>query len=169
MRAIVFRFTKGSSDTGSDVAIETNFSNLDDDEEKDEDRQVPLCVESVELNVGYDQGLDRLFLLFPVVIQHEIDESSPFYDMGPRDLATARIEVLFNLEGTLEATGMLTQKLQSYLPEEILWGYRFEPLVFMSKGVPMADFSRLSDVVRDQAMPQCSPRAYYERQSQTIN
>ena len=115
----------------------------------------------IRVSIGY--------FFFPVVIQHEINESSPFYDMGPRDLATARIEVLFNFEGTLEATGMLTQRLRSYLPEEILWGYRFEPLVFMSKGVPMADFSRLIDVVRNQTMPRCSPKAYYERQSQTIN
>lgn len=32
-------------------------------------------------------------------------------------------------EGVIESTGMTTQARSSYLPSEILWGHRFQPLV----------------------------------------
>lgn len=33
------------------------------------------------------------------------------------------------ISGVIESTGMTTQARSSYLPSEILWGHRFEPLV----------------------------------------
>lgn len=36
-------------------------------------------------------------------------------------------------KGVIESTGMTTQARSSYLPNEILWGHRFEPLVSFKK------------------------------------
>eukprot|EP00118_Oscarella_pearsei_P007032 m.33182 g.33182 ORF g.33182 m.33182 type:complete len:347 (+) comp31765_c0_seq1:2-1042(+) len=127
-------------------------------------KEVPLQIETLDLDVGYDQGFDRLFLLFPVIVEHEINESSPLYNMTPFDLSQANIEIVFNLEGTMEATGMLTHKLTSYLPDEIYWGRKFCPLTYAYKGRAAADFSKLGETVLDEGTPHCSPKEYAERQ-----
>lgn len=35
--------------------------------------------------------------------------------------------------GVIESTGMTTQARSSYLPSEILWGHRFEPIITFRK------------------------------------
>ncbi|KAJ8363320.1 hypothetical protein SKAU_G00121510 [Synaphobranchus kaupii] len=40
-----------------------------------EGEYIPL--EQTDINVGYDEGLDRLFLVSPLIIVHEIDEQEP--------------------------------------------------------------------------------------------
>lgn len=44
-----------------------------------------------------------------------------------------RFEIVVILEGTTESTGQTTQARSSYLPNEILWGNRFEPIVTYNK------------------------------------
>lgn len=76
------------------------------------------------MNVGYDDGLDRIFLVWPLTICHVIDERSPLYEFSNDDLSTANFEIVAILEGVVESTGMNTQARTSYLPFEILWGHR---------------------------------------------
>lgn len=38
-----------------------------------------LPLDQRDLNVGYDIGLDLIFLVSPIIIVHEIDEDSPLY------------------------------------------------------------------------------------------
>ncbi|XP_017721958.1 PREDICTED: inward rectifier potassium channel 4, partial [Rhinopithecus bieti] len=45
-----------------------------------------LPLDQRDLNVGYDIGLDRIFLVSPIIIVHEIDEDSPLYGMGKEEL-----------------------------------------------------------------------------------
>ncbi len=80
-----------------------------------------------ELAVGTDlEGSeDRLFFIWPATIVHKIDEESPFYHMSARDFLTRRYELIVVLESIVEPTGMTIQARTSYLPNEILWGYRF--------------------------------------------
>lgn len=40
-----------------------------------------------------------------------------------------RFEIVVVLEGTIESTGQTTQARSSYVPSEVLWGHRFEPVV----------------------------------------
>lgn len=68
---------------------------------------------------------DRVLILWPTTIAHKIDEDSPFYEMGPRDLLTSQFEIVVTLEGVTEETGNTIQVRTSYLPNEILWGHRF--------------------------------------------
>lgn len=126
--------------------------------------QSKISLKCEDLDVGYDSGKDRLFLLLPVILRHKIGIESPFYHMSPEDLKLAHIEVVINLEGTMEATGMITQKLVSYTPDEILWGYRFKPMVVVQDGAAQADFSILSDLLPDPGTPRMSPKEYWESQ-----
>lgn len=93
-----------------------------------------LPLENVDINVGFDTGTDRIFLVSPVTIVHEIDEESPFYEMDRSTLEKdSELEVVVILEGMVEATAMTTQCRSSYLASEILWGHRFEPVLYERK------------------------------------
>ncbi|KAL6446648.1 hypothetical protein ACFW04_001256 [Cataglyphis niger] len=86
-----------------------------------------------ELMVGTDGENGNLFFIWPTIIIHRINESSPFYNMSAEDMLIERFEVVLILEGTIESTGQTTQARSSYLPQEILWGHRFDPMVSYSK------------------------------------
>lgn len=53
--------------------------------------------------------------------------------MSGDSLSNEHFEIIVNLEGTVENTGMTAQVRTSYLPAEILWGYRLAPLVTYQK------------------------------------
>lgn len=55
-----------------------------------------------DLNVGWDKGLDRLFLVWPLTIEHNIDENSPFWTITADDLKKERFELAVILEGIVE-------------------------------------------------------------------
>ncbi|XP_014480821.1 PREDICTED: uncharacterized protein LOC106747629 isoform X3 [Dinoponera quadriceps] len=86
-----------------------------------------------ELVVGTDGQNGDLFFIWPTTIIHRINEESPFYNMSAEDMLIDRFEVVLILEGTIESTGQTTQARTSYLPQEILWGHRFDPMVNYSK------------------------------------
>jgi hypothetical protein len=71
-------------------------------------------------------------MMFPNTISHKIDESSPFYQKGPKEILKSKFELVVILEGIVESTGNTVQTRTSYLPREILWGYRFENMVSLS-------------------------------------
>ncbi|MED6240478.1 hypothetical protein ATANTOWER_021766 [Ataeniobius toweri] len=64
-----------------------------------------LPLEQTEINLGYETGSDRLFLVEPQVIQHNIDVNSPLWDLGPEQLRRQQFEIIVILEGIVEATG----------------------------------------------------------------
>ncbi|NXJ79264.1 KCNJ5 protein, partial [Trogon melanurus] len=101
---------------------------------------IPL--EQSELNLGYDTGEDRLFLVEPQIICHVINCHSPFWDMSAESLRREQFEIIIILEGIVEATGMTCQARTSYTEDEILWGYRFEPCMSLEKGAFRVDYSR---------------------------
>jgi hypothetical protein len=55
-----------------------------------------------DLNVGWDKGLDRLFLVWPLTIEHYIDENSPFWNYSAADLKREHFEIAVILEGVVE-------------------------------------------------------------------
>ncbi|CAF3268206.1 unnamed protein product [Rotaria sp. Silwood2] len=105
-----------------------------------------LPLHTYDMNVGFDKGVDRLFLIWPLVVEHIIDAQSPLYNMSRDDLAQQRFELIVILEGIIESTGMTTQARTSYLPSEILWGYRFERLITFQRddGLYRIDYSRFN-------------------------
>ncbi|KAM9625382.1 G protein-activated inward rectifier potassium channel 3 isoform 1-T1 [Morphnus guianensis] len=64
---------------------------------------IPL--DQTDLSVGFETGDDRLFLVSPLIISHEIDERSPFWDVSRHQLEKDDFEIVVILEGMVEATG----------------------------------------------------------------
>ena len=109
-----------------------------------------------ELQMSDIEGECKLFLVWPVIIEHRIDERSPFWEMSAEDLHREQFELIVILEGIVESTGMTTQARTSYLPGEILWGHRFERLVTFQKenGEYQIDYSRFHSTIAVE-IPQC--------------
>ena len=78
-----------------------------------------------------------ILLLWPTIVSHTIDSSSPLYCLKPEDLSLTneQFEIVVVLEGTVESTGLVVQARTSYMPVEILWGRRFEELVRSMPGL----------------------------------
>nr|CAD7463722.1 unnamed protein product [Timema tahoe] len=86
-----------------------------------------------ELKVGNEGEEDKIFFIWPTTIVHKIDSRSPLYGLSATEMVRERFEIVVILEGVIESTGMTTQARSSFLPSEILWGHRFEPLVTFKK------------------------------------
>ncbi|CAK6963255.1 ATP-sensitive inward rectifier potassium channel 12 [Scomber scombrus] len=131
----------------------------------EEGEYIPL--DQIDMNVGYDKGTDRLFLVAPLIVIHEIDEESPLFGISKQDLETADFEVVIILEGLVEATAMTVQARSSYLPSEILWGHRFEPLIFEEKSQYRIDYAYFHKTYEVPSTPRCSARDIEERKFPT--
>lgn len=100
-----------------------------------------------DLDVGYDSGRDRLFLLCPVSVVHIIDENSPLSSLTQDNLHSQDLEIVVILEAIVEATGLTAQALWSYTQDEIFFNYEFAPMVHRQvhgKNKWEVDFSKLS-------------------------
>jgi potassium inwardly-rectifying channel subfamily J len=74
-----------------------------------------------------------IFFVWPLEVVHIIDEDSPFFDLSAAELAKEKFEITVVMEGCIETTSMNFQARTSYLPGEILWGHRFEPMMLYRK------------------------------------
>ncbi|KAJ8962834.1 hypothetical protein NQ318_001234, partial [Aromia moschata] len=68
-------------------------------------------------------------LIFPLEIEHVIDENSPLWTFRPLDILQARFEIIAVAEGSSNITGQVSQNRTSYSNEDIYWGHRFKPCV----------------------------------------
>ncbi|XP_035225954.1 G protein-activated inward rectifier potassium channel 3-like [Stegodyphus dumicola] len=116
-----------------------------------------------QLEVRSDDAGDRVFLIWPATIVHEIDESSPFYNMSAQDILSDNYELVVALEGTIESTGQSIQARTSFVPTEILWGHRFEQMVSYQKetGEFLVDYRKFNNTYEIET-PLCSARDYCE-------
>uniref|UniRef100_A0A8C6TMN9 ATP-sensitive inward rectifier potassium channel 14 n=1 Tax=Neogobius melanostomus TaxID=47308 RepID=A0A8C6TMN9_9GOBI len=123
-----------------------------------------LPLNNEDINVGFDTGTDRIFLVSPVTIVHEINDESPFYEMDQKTLENdSELEVVVILEGMVEATSMTTQCRSSYLSSEILWGHRFEPVLFERKDGYQVDYSFFNRTYKVPSTPSCSAKELAEQ------
>ncbi|XP_056608489.1 ATP-sensitive inward rectifier potassium channel 12 [Triplophysa dalaica] len=121
--------------------------------------------DQIDINVGYDLGFDRIFLVAPLTIIHEINEDSPLFGISKQDLETSDFEIVVILEGMVEATAMTAQVRSSYLASEILWGHRFEPVVFEERNQYKVDYSHFHKTYEVPSTPHCSPKDIDENKS----
>lgn len=126
----------------------------------EEGEYIPL--DQIDIDVGFDKGLDRIFLVSPITILHEIDEASPLFGISQQDLETDDFEIVVILEGMVEATAMTTQARSSYLANEILWGHRFEPVLFEEKNQYKIDYSHFHKTYEVPSTPRCSAKDLVE-------
>jgi potassium inwardly-rectifying channel subfamily J protein 5 len=73
----------------------------------DEGEFIPL--DQTDINIGFDTGADKLFLVTPLIVFHEINEKSPFWTMSESAFQNDQFEIIIILEGTIESTGMICQ------------------------------------------------------------
>lgn len=124
-----------------------------------------IPMEQMDLNVGYDEGTDRLFLVSPLVIVHEIDKDSPLYTLSRADLETDDFEIVVILEGMVEATAMTTQFRSSYVAREIFWGHRFEPVIYEDRDRYKVDYARFHKTYEVPSTPHLSAKELDEAAS----
>ncbi|XP_041067319.1 G protein-activated inward rectifier potassium channel 2 isoform X2 [Carcharodon carcharias] len=120
---------------------------------------IPL--NQTDINVGYDTGDDRLFLVSPLIICHEINQQSPFWEISKAQLAKEEVEIVVILEGMVEATGMTCQARSSYVTTEILWGYRFMPVLSLEEGFYEVDYNNFHETYETKT-PSCSAKEMAE-------
>lgn len=63
-----------------------------------------------ELEIGTDGCASDLFFIWPMVVVHRIDESSPFYNMSAADMLQEKFEIVVILEGTIGKAMMTGSK-----------------------------------------------------------
>jgi potassium inwardly-rectifying channel subfamily J len=116
-----------------------------------------LCIDACDLDDTC------LFMVWPVTIVHKIDDSSPLWDISAEQLIAEQFEIIVILEGTVESTGSTTQVRTSYLPSEIRWGQRLEPLRIFHRetGCYAVDYSNFNETM-PVPMPDCSARSWSE-------
>ncbi|KAJ8916330.1 hypothetical protein NQ315_005025 [Exocentrus adspersus] len=68
-------------------------------------------------------------LIFPLEIEHIIDENSPLWTFRPLDILQSRFEIIAVAEGSSNITGQVSQNRTSYSNSDIYWGQRFRPCV----------------------------------------
>uniref|UniRef100_A0A3B4CJX5 G protein-activated inward rectifier potassium channel 2 n=2 Tax=Pygocentrus nattereri TaxID=42514 RepID=A0A3B4CJX5_PYGNA len=120
---------------------------------------IPL--NQTDMNVGYDTGDDRLFLVSPLIICHEINQHSPFWEISKASLDKEELEIVVILEGMVEATGMTCQARSSYVAGEIKWGYRFTPVLTLEDGFYEVDYNSFHEIYETNT-PSCSARELAE-------
>ena len=121
------------------------------------------------LSVSYDNDDDedeKIFLFAPVILQHEINEDSPFYNYSADDLLLADFEVVVLLEGIVEPTGMTMQARTSYVGDEIHWGHLFVDIMSYkdtSRGAGHynVDISRFHETFKVD-LPRASAKEFYK-------
>ncbi|XP_041967195.1 ATP-sensitive inward rectifier potassium channel 10 isoform X1 [Alosa sapidissima] len=112
-------------------------------------------------NVAFsvDTASESPFLILPLTFYHIIDSNSPLRAWavkggGWSDPELADFELLVMMSATVEPTSATCQVRTSYLPDEILWGYEYPPVVTLSStGKYVADLAYFDKVVKTKTPP----------------
>jgi len=130
-----------------------------------EGEEIPHHLFAIEFGTDLDGTQDFFQLFWPIVLSHRIDEASPLWSVSPTDLITEKFEIILTMEGTTPETGNNIQIRTSYLPSEILWGYKFEhSCVKFNRdlGKYEVKFDTLNTIIKD-STPCMSPKSYEEK------
>lgn len=94
-----------------------------------------------------DSSEECPFLILPLTFYHIIDEHSPLAGLTADTLRSRDFELLVTLNATMESTAATCQSRTSYIPQEILWGYEFKPVLFSTEnGRFVVDFNFFDQV-----------------------
>lgn len=89
-----------------------------------------------------DASSECPFLILPLTFYHRLDGASPLAGLSADSLRSRDFELLVTLNATMESTAATCQSRTSYVPQEILWGYEFQPVLFSTTGGRyVADFN----------------------------
>ncbi|KAF7277858.1 G protein-activated inward rectifier potassium channel 3-like [Rhynchophorus ferrugineus] len=104
-------------------------------------------------------------LIFPLEIEHVIDENSPLWKFRPLEFLHGRFEIVAVAEGSSTITGQVSQNRTSYSHSDIMWGHRFVPCVDYDeeKKTYVVDYKKFKQV-NPFDTPLCSARKLTEIQ-----
>ncbi|XP_062568437.1 G protein-activated inward rectifier potassium channel 4-like isoform X1 [Saccostrea cucullata] len=121
----------------------------------------PLYQQQMEFEAHEMQ--DRVFMMWPVILRHKINEHSPLYELTFDQMLSNTFEIIIILEGTIEATGEICQARTSYSSRDILWGSRFVNMVDFDNdnGQWRANFEKFNVTVPTPT-PKCSGKQLAE-------
>ncbi|XP_026865872.1 ATP-sensitive inward rectifier potassium channel 1-like [Electrophorus electricus] len=106
-----------------------------------------IIMEQINIDFQVDVGKDSLFFVCPLTLYHVLDKTSPFFQMAVDTLPQQDFELVVFLDGKADSTSFPCQVRTSYIPQEIMWGYRFLPIISRSKkGKYCVNFSNFSKV-----------------------
>ena len=105
------------------------------------------------MDLGYEQGNDRLILRFPQTVCHEIGTSSPLVPWLSTDGSTqtggSHAELVVIVESVMYITAENMMRSVTYrLPRDIRYNHHFKPMVSRSsaaQSVPSVDWSSFHD------------------------
>ncbi|KAL4608736.1 ATP-sensitive inward rectifier potassium channel 15 [Arapaima gigas] len=104
-------------------------------------------VQQMGMDFRLDSGSECPFLLLPLTFYHLLDEASPLQSLTAENLNSRDFELVVTLNATMESTAATCQSRTSYIPQEIMWGYEFKPMLFASPGERyIADFNCFDEV-----------------------
>ncbi|TSK38362.1 ATP-sensitive inward rectifier potassium channel 1 [Bagarius yarrelli] len=107
-----------------------------------------IIMDQVNIDFSVEAGKDNLFFISPLTLYHVIDQKSPFYEIAVDTLQNQDFELVVFLDSVSEYTSFSCQVRTSYMPKEIMWGYRFFPIISRSKaGKYRVDFSNFAKVI----------------------
>ncbi|KAM3922149.1 inward rectifier potassium channel 16 isoform 1-T2 [Leptodactylus fuscus] len=118
-----------------------------------EDHEKGIVMEYKDLKLVNDQ----IILVTPVTVVHVIDQDSPLYALDRKGLASDRFEILVTFVYTGDSTGTSHQSRTSYLPREILWGFRFNNILEAKKKYYKVDCEQFEEMTEYYA-PFCSAK-----------
>lgn len=129
----------------------------------EEGEVLPYDQTEMKVGVGVKGEEDTILFLWPTSVVHVIDEDSPFYTMTASDFLRKRFEIIVLLEGIVEPTGTSIQARSSYMPNEIIWGYRFLNLLNYRRETNQykIDFSAFNKIIKVDT-PRCSAKELEE-------
>lgn len=104
-------------------------------------------IHQCSVNFNMDSSGECPFLILPLTFYHVLDEHSPLAGLTAENLHTQDFELLITLNATMESTAATCQSRTSYVPQEVLWGYEFKPVLFSTPGGRyVADFNFFDQV-----------------------
>ncbi|XP_060527542.1 ATP-sensitive inward rectifier potassium channel 11-like isoform X2 [Cylas formicarius] len=108
-------------------------------------------------------------LIFPLEIEHVIDEDSPLWKFRPLEILQARFEIVAVAEGSSTITGQVSQNRTSYSHSDIMWGHRFKQCVEYNdnKRAYIVDYKKFKQTVPFDT-PLCSARKLAELQRRNL-
>ncbi|OCT60378.1 inward rectifier potassium channel 16 isoform X1 [Xenopus laevis] len=118
-----------------------------------EDHEKGITMEYKDLKLVNEQ----IILVTPVTVVHVIDQDSPLYALDRKGLASDRFEILVTFIYTGDSTGTSHQSRTSYLPREILWGFRFNSILEAKKKYYKVDCLQFEEMTEYYA-PFCSAK-----------
>ena len=78
---------------------------------------------------------------------HAIDESSPLYQLTPKDLIESQVEIVITLTGIDETVSQTIHARHSFVASEIMCNMRFVDIILRSPdGKRVVDYTRFHEV-----------------------